>query len=151
MADIKRIAASSESVSNARSAKFELSTYFLPEGVKFTISEAKFVSHNVDGVDKTNAVPVLVLYRGEDKEENREYIYLRSFLKKRTTFKDEDVVVKGSLNDIVKSYAGKTIGELIDHLNTLKGKQVETTLTEYRGINRNGDVQTISVNGYNLL
>jgi hypothetical protein len=65
--------------------------------------------------------------------------------------KDEDVVVKGSLNDIVKSYAGKTIGELIDHLNTLKGKQVETTLTEYRGINRNGDVQTISVNGYNLL
>ena len=105
----------------------------------------------MDGVDKTNAVPVLVLYRGEDKEENREYIYLRSFLKIRTTYKDEDVVVKGSLNDIVKSYAGKTIGELIDHLNTLKGKQVETTLTEYRGINRNGDVQTISVNGYNLL
>ena len=72
MADIKRISASSESVSNARNAKFELSTYFHPEGVKFTISEAKFVSHNVDGVDKTNAVPVLVLYRGEDKEDNRE-------------------------------------------------------------------------------
>ena len=151
MANVKRIAPSAESVNNARNAKFELSTYFHPSGVKFTISEAKFTSHNVDGVDKTNSVPVLVLYRGEDKEENREYIYLRSFLKKRTTYKDEDVAVQGSLNELVKSFAGKTMGELIDHLNTLKGRQVETTLTEYRGINRNGDVQTISVNGYNLL
>lgn len=151
MAEIKRIAASSEAVENARNAKFEMSSYFVPEGTKFTISEAKFVSHNVDGVDKTNAVPVLILYRGEDREENRSYIYLRSFLKHRKNYKDENVVVKGSLNDIVKSYAGKTIGELVDHLNTLKGKQVEATVTEYRGINRNGDVQSISVNGYNLL
>ena len=151
MAEIKRIAASSESVSNARNSKFELSTYFVPEGTKFTISEAKFVSHNVDGVDKTNAVPVLVLFRGEDKEENRTYVYLRSFLKHRSNYKDEKVEIKGTLNDLVKSFVSKTIGELIDHLNTLKGKQVEATVTEYRGINRNGDVQSISVNGYNLL
>ena len=151
MAEIKRIAASSESVSNARNSKFELSTYFVPEGTKFTISEAKFVSHNVDGVDKTNAVPVLVLFRGEDREENRTYVYLRSFLKHRSNYKDEKVEIKGTLNDLVKSFVSKTIGELIDHLNTLKGKQVEATVTEYRGINRNGDVQSISVNGYNLL
>ena len=151
MAEIKRIAASSESVSNARNSKFELSTYFVPEGTKFTISEAKFVFHNVDGVDKTNAVPVLVLFRGEDREENRTYVYLRSFLKHRSNYKDEKVEIKGTLNDLVKSFVSKTIGELIDHLNTLKGKQVEATVTEYRGINRNGDVQSISVNGYNLL
>lgn len=128
-----------------------MSSYFAPEGTKFTISEANFVSHNVDGVDKTNAVPVLILFRGSDTEENRTYVYLRSFLKHRSNYKDEKVEVRGSLNDIVKSYAGKTIGELIDHLNTLKGKQVEATVTEYKGINRNGDVQSISVNGYNLL
>lgn len=151
MAEIKRIQASEESVSNARSSKFEMSSYFVPEGTKFTISEAKFVAHSVDGVDKTNAVPVLVLFRGTDTEENRTYVYLRSFLKTRTNYKDESVVVKGTLNDLVKGFVGKTIGELIDHLNTLKGKQVEATVTEYRGINRNGDVQSISVNGYNLL
>jgi len=151
MAEIKRIQASAESVNNARNAKFELSTYFVPEGTKFTISEANFASHSVDGVDKTNAVPVLVLFRGSDTEENRTYVYLRSFLKHRSNYKDESVEVKGTLNDLVKSFVSKTIGELIDHLNTLRGKQVEATVTEYRGINRNGDVQTISVNGYNLI
>lgn len=151
MAEIKRIQASAESVNNARNAKFELSTYFVPEGTKFTISEAKFVAHSVDGVDKTNAVPVLVLFRDSDTEENRTYVYLRSFLKQRSNYKDEKVEVKGTLNDLVKSFVSKTIGELIDHLNTLKGKQVEATVTEYRGINRNGDVQSISVNGYNLI
>lgn len=148
---IERITATAEKKQNARNSKFELSTYFVPEGTKFTISSADFVSHKVDGKDTETAVPVLILYRGKDTEPNRTYIYLRSFLKIRRTFKDEVVNVNGTLNDLVKGFAGKTIGELIDHLNTLKGKQVEATVTEYRGINKNGDVQSISVNGYNLL
>lgn len=148
---IERITATAEKKKSARVAKFELSTYFVPEGTKFTISSADFVSHKVDGKEADNAVPVLILYRGEDIEPNRTYIYLRSFLKVRRTFKDEVVNVQGTLNDLIKGFAGKTTGELIDHLNTLKGKQVEATVTEYRGINRNGDVQSISVNGYNLL
>jgi hypothetical protein len=148
---IERINASDAKKQNARGAKFELSTYFVPEGTKFTIASADFVSHKVDGKEADSAVPVLILYRGEDTEANRTYIYLRSFLKIRRTFKDEVVNVQGTLNDLVKGFAGKTNGELVDHLNTLKGRQVEATVTEYRGINKNGDVQSISVNGYNLL
>lgn len=151
MADIVRITATEESRQAARNARFELSSYFVPAGTKFTISEATFVSHKVDGTAKTNAVPVIILYRGTDTEENRTYVYLRSFLKTRTNYKDESVLVKGTLNDLVKGFTGKTMGELIDHLNTLKGKQVEATVNEYRGINRNGEVQSISVNGYDLL
>ena len=148
---IERINASNEKKQNARNSKFEISQYFVPEGTKFAISSADFVSHKVDGQETDSAVPVLILYRGEDTEPNRTYVYLRSFLKVRRTFKDEVVKVQGTLNDLVKGFAGKTIGELIDHLNTLKGRQVEATVTEYRGINKNGDVQSISVNGYNLL
>lgn len=148
---IERITATAEKKQSARNSKFELSTYFVSAGTKFTISSADFISHKVDGKETDSAAPVLILYRGEDKEANRTYVYLRSFLKIRRTFKDEVVNVQGTLNDLVKGFSGKTLGELIDHLNTLKGRQVEATVTEYRGINKNGDVQSISVNGYNLL
>ena len=151
MATIKIISATAETTANARSAKFELSSYFLPEGVNLTIAEAAIVSHSIDGESKNNGCPVLWLYRGTDTPENRVPLYLRSALKRRTDYKDNIINVVGTLNDLIKSFAGKTVGELIDHLNTLKGKAVTTTVTEYRGVNKNGDVQTISVNGYNII
>ena len=59
MAEIKRVAASSEAIENAKKASFVASSYLIPDGVNLTIKEATFVSHEVDGVDKKTAVPAL--------------------------------------------------------------------------------------------
>lgn len=147
MADIVRTAASNEITEKTRKATFDAATYYYNPNVEMTIVGCKVVTHQVDGVQKNNGVPVLALKHGEEEV----IVYLRSFLKVRRDYKDDIVNVKGSLNDLVLSYRGKTIGELIDALNALSGRKVKTTLTVYRGINKNGEVQDIFVNGYDLM
>lgn len=147
MADIVRTAASNEITEKTRKATFDAATYYYNPNVEMTIVGCEVVTHKVDGVQKNNGVPVLALKHGEEKV----IVYLRSFLKVRRDYKDEIVTIKGSLNDLVLSYRGKTIGELIDALNALSGRKVKTTLTVYRGINKNGEVQDIFVNGYDLM
>lgn len=147
MADIVRTAASNEITEKTRKATFDAATYYYNPNVEMTIVSCKVVTHQVDGVQKNNGVPVLALKHGEEEV----IVYLRSFLKVRRDYKDEIVTIKGSLNDLVLSYRGKTIGELIDALNALSGRKVKTTLTVYRGINKNGEVQDIFVNGYDLM
>jgi hypothetical protein len=147
MADIIRTAATAEITEKTRKATFDAATYYFNPNVEMTIVGCKVVTHQVDGVQKNNGVPVLALKHGEEEV----IVYLRSFLKVRRDYKDDIVNVKGSLNDLVLSYRGKTIGELIDALNALSGRKVKTTLTVYRGINKNGEVQDIFVNGYDLM
>lgn len=147
MADIIRTAATAEITDKTRKAVFDAATYYYNPNVEMVIVGCRVVTHQVDGVQKNNGVPVLVLKHGEEEV----IVYLRSFLKVRRDYKDDIVNVKGSLNDLVLSYRGKTIGELIDALNALSGRKVKTTLTVYRGINKNGEVQDIFVNGYDLM
>jgi hypothetical protein len=146
MADIIRTAATAEITEKTRKATFDAATYYYNPNVEMTIVECKVVTHQVDGVQKNNGVPVLALKHGNEEV----VVYLRSFLKVRRDYKDDIVNVKGSLNDLVLSNRGKTIGELMDALNALSGRKVKTTLTVYRGINKNGEVQDIFVNGYDL-
>lgn len=146
MADIIRTAATAEITDKTRKAMFDAATYYYNPNIEMTIIGCKVVTHQVDGVQKNNGVPVLALKHGEEEV----IVYLRSFLKVRRDYKDEIVTIQGSLNDLVLSYRGKTIGELIDALDALNGRKVKTTLTVYRGINKNGEVQDIFVNGYDL-
>jgi stage V sporulation protein SpoVS len=144
MADIKRISASAEAIESAKKASFVASSYLIPDGVNLTIKEATFTSHEVDGVDKKTAVPILVVLHGTEEK----VLYLRSFLSTKMDYKGESVDVGGSFNEHVKSLMGKTIGEVIDDLNTHKGAVIKAKIVEYRGVNRLGDIQTISINSY---
>lgn len=144
MAEIKRVAASSEAIENAKKASFVASSYLIPDGVNLTIKEATFVSHEVDGVDKKTAVPVLIVLHGTEEK----VLYLRAFLSTKMDYKGESVDVGGTFNAYIKSLMGKTIGEAIDDINTHRGAVIKAKIVEYRGINRLGDIQTISINSY---
>ena len=144
MAEIKRIAASNEAIENAKKASFVASSYLVLDGVNLTIKEAGFVSHEVDGVDKKTAVPVLLVLHGSEEK----VLYLRSFLSTKIDYKGERVDVSGTFNDYIKSLMGKTIGEIVEDINTHKGAVIKAKIIEYRGINRLGDIQMISINAY---
>ena len=144
MAEIKRVAASSEAIENAKKASFVASSYLIPDGVNLTIKEATFVSHEVNGVDKKTAVPVLIVLHGTEEK----VLYLRSFLSTKMDYKGESVDVGGTFNTYIKSLMGKTIGEAIDDINTHKGAVIKAKIVEYRVVNRLGDIQTISINSY---
>lgn len=147
MAEIVRTTASAETTANARKQTFDLATYYHNPNIEMTIELAEITTHKVDGVQKNNGVPVVYFKQGETQH----CVYLRSFLKSRRDYKDTDIVVKGSFDDLVRTYRTKTIGEMLDAINALKGRKVRTTLTVYKGINKNGDVQDIFVNGYDLM
>lgn len=144
MADIKRVSASTEAIESAKKSSFVASSYLIPDGVNLTIKEATFTSHEVDGVDKKTAVPILIVLHGTEEK----VIYLRSFLSTKMDYKGESVDVGGTFNEYIKSLMGKTIGEVIDDINTHKNAVIKTKIVEYRGINRLGDVQTITLNSY---
>ena len=147
MAEIIRTAASAETTNATRNQTFDLATYYHNPNVEMIIDRAEICTHKVDGVQKNNGVPVVYLKQGTAEH----CVYLRSFLKSRRDYKDVDIVVKGSFDDLVRTYRTKTIGEMLDAINALKGRKVRTTLTVYKGINKNGDVQDIFVNGYDLI
>lgn len=144
MAEIKRVAASNEAISNARSASFTANAYLMPDGIEVAIKSAGFTSHEVDGVDKKTAVPILTLLWGSEEK----VVYLRSFLTTRMDYKGESVDTGGTFNAYIKTLMGKTIGSVIDELNTHSGKKLKVKVFEYRGINRLGDTQTISLNTF---
>lgn len=144
MADIKRVASSEKAIEDARNQSFVANSYLVPDGVNLTIKEATFTSHEVDGVKKESAQPILVVLWGSEEK----VIYLRSFLTSRKNYKDESVEINGTFNDYIKSLMGKTIGQVIDDVNTHKGAVIKAKIVEYRGINRLGDIQTISINSY---
>lgn len=144
MAEIKRVAASNEAISNARSASFTANAYLMPDGIEVVIKSAGFTSHEVDGVDKKTAVPILTLLWGSEEK----VVYLRSFLTTRMDYKGESVDTGGTFNAYIKTLMGKTIGSVIDELNTHSGKKLKVKVFEYRGINRLGDTQTISLNTF---
>lgn len=144
MAEIKRINATAEAIAVAKKATFVASSYLIPADVSLTIKEATFVSHEVDGVDKKTAVPVLLVLHGSEEKT----LYLRSFLHTKMDYKGESVEVGGSFNEYIKSLTGKTIGEVIDDINTHKGAIIKAKIVEYRGINRLGDIQMISINSF---
>jgi len=75
-------------------------------------------------------------------------VYLRSFLSTKMDYKGESVDTGGTFNAYIKTLAGKTIGAVIDELNTHTGKKLKVKVFEYRGINRLGDTQTISLNTF---
>lgn len=144
MAEIKRVSASNEAIESAKKSSFVASSYLIPDGVSLTIKEATFTSHEVDGVDKKTAVPILVVLYGTEEK----VLYLRSFLSTKMDYKGESVDVDGTFNAYIKSLMGKTIGEVIDDINTHKGAIIKAKIVEYRGINRLGDIQMISINSY---
>ena len=144
MAEIKRVAATEEAKNAARSASFTANSYLMPDGIEVSIKSAGFTSHEVDGVDKKTAVPILTLLWGSEEK----VVYLRSFLSTKMDYKGESVDTGGTFNAYIKTLAGKTIGAVIDELNTHTGKKLKVKVFEYRGINRLGDTQTISLNTF---
>ena len=144
MADIKRVSASTEAIESAKNSTFTANSYLMPDGIEVTIKAAGFTSHEVDGVDKKTAVPVLILLWGSEEK----VVYLRSFLSTKMDYKGESVDTGGTFNAYIKTLMGKTIGAVIDELNTHVGKKLKVKVFEYRGINRLGDIQTISLNTF---
>lgn len=145
MADIKRVSASTEAIESAKNSTFTANSYLMPDGIEVSIKSAGFTSHEVDGVDKKTAVPILTLLWGSEEK----VVYLRSFLSTKMDYKGETVDTGGTFNAYIKTLAGKTIGAVIDELNTHTGKKLQVKVFEYRGINRLGDTQTISLNIFN--
>lgn len=144
MADIKRVAASNEAIESAKNSTFTANSYLMPHGIEVSIKSAGFTSHEVDGVDKKTAVPIITLLWGSEEK----VVYLRSFLSTKMDYKGDSVDVGGTFNAYIKTLAGKTIGQVIDELNTHTGKKLQVKVFEYRGINRLGDTQTISLNTF---
>lgn len=145
MAEIKMIGATEAQVTEARKGTFGMSFGF-PDGEELIIKEAGFVSHEVDGVKSTLATPVIFL------ENRNEVIYIRSLIKERYDYQNRQLEHKGTLNSFVRSFVGKTIGELIDAINTqLKGKKLRALRITYSGVNRRGDVQMISYNVFDII
>lgn len=141
---IQRVTASEAAISKVKSESFILNSFLVPDGQEIEIVGVTFYSHTVDGVDKKTAVPCLLVKQGATETP----LYLRSFLRSRTDYKDVEVPVTGTFNLYVRSLMGKTIGEVESELNTHKGKKLKAKITEYRGVNRNGDIQTISFNQF---
>lgn len=144
MAEIKMIGATESQVVEARKGTFGMGFGF-PDGEELIIKEAGFVSHEVDGVKSALATPVIFL------ENRKEVIYIRSLIKERYDYQNNRVEYKGSLNAFVRSFVGKTMGELIDTINTqLKGKKLIAHRVNFMGVNRLGVVQPIIFNVYDI-
>lgn len=145
MAEIKRTLATDSQVVEARKGTFGMGFGF-SGGEELTVKEVGFVSHEVDGVKSTLATPVIFL-EGRD-----EVIYIRSLIKERYDYQNNLIEHKGTLNALVRSLTGKTLGEVVDTLNTrLKGKKLRAQRITYSGVNRKGEVQLISYNVFDII
>lgn len=145
MPTIKRIGATDAQVNEAKAEKFGAG-YGFSDGQILTADKVEFISHSIDGKSARNACPVITLAG------SAEVIYVRSLIKERYDYKGEKVASKGTLNAFVTSLIGKTIGEVVSELSAkLAGKKLRAVRLTYQGLDRRGEVRTISYNEYDFV
>lgn len=145
MANIRRINASNEAIEEMKRTAFSMGGFGFPPNLELIIEDFGWVSHSVDGVNKNTACPVVTL------QGLTEIIYIRSLIKERIDYQGQIVPITGTFNLKVRELLGRTWGEVFEALTPYKGKKLKTLRKTYMGINRNGDVQTISYNEYDLV
>lgn len=146
MANIKRTPASNDAIEKMKQTIFSMGGFGFPPNLELIIKLFDWTSHSVDGVNHDTACPIILF------ENTVEVVYLRSLVKERIDYQGHPVQITGTFNLKVQELLGKPWGEVVDTLNqNYKGKKLKTLRKTYMGVNRNGDVQTISYNEYDLV
>ena len=155
--EIKRIDANATQITDARKRIFVYSDFIIPNDTELTILSVGFVAHAVEGTASKNAVLVINIGRketanGEEKAIVETVAYVRSFLRIHRDFQGNIVKINGNLNEYVaNNFKGKTLGDLETYLLKLVDKKVKAVVTSYKGVDKNGNVRDIDVQGWDLV
>lgn len=155
---IKRTNANESAINEAKATAFGGQQFTLPKSTRLIIGETDWVQHTIDGKLSDNATMVLNLWfkndikNGKPIEGAKPFVfYPKSTLKQRRDYKGDLIAIEGSFNELLKTFATLTMGEVETKLAELKGRELETTIQFYHKISRLGDVVEVSVNGFNLI
>lgn len=118
--------------------------FIIPMGKVLTFVKADFDESD----DKWNNPPKFFF---KDENEKEYKVFIMSFFNEKTDYQNNVVAPKGTATEWVKSFIGRTLGELINEANKKqKRKKWIANITRFRGIDKNGDIRSMSRNGFDF-